>query len=629
MLDKMRGASKSWMAKVLMGLLVLSFGVWGIADVFTFRPGSALATVGDQEISNQEFTEAYRRWLQDYRERTGQTITPEQARLLGLDRALLNDMIRNAALDDEANKMKLQVSDRQIASAIQDNKAFHNAAGQFDPAIFREVLRQNGLTEAGFVAAERQRFLRGALAGTVAANFVPPTTLKEAAYRHRNEQRDARYFILRPAEQDVPPPSEQDLKTYWEKNSARFTAPEYRVVAILKADPQDLAKAIQISDADLTAAYEKFKRDYFKAETRAILQIPFPNAEEARKAKERIVQGTDFMAMAKERGLTDADASLGEVTKDKIIDTIIADAAFKLTQDQVSDPVEGKLSVVLLKVTKITPEKQSTLEEVKGDLTKRLQLEKARSEVQNTYDAIEDARAQQKSFDDIAKEVKLQLVVTPPVDVNGLGKDGKEVDVPSRAEVLKQAFESDTGVENDALTTPSGGYVWYEVREVTPSAVKPFETVKAEVETDWKAQKLREVALEKARQMVERAQNGITLEALATEAKAEIKKMEGLKRNETTSEFGPEAVAALFSVPENGFAFAPEGDGKGAKIMQSQAVLIPTFDPATEEAKTISKALADGVGGNLADGYAAGVQSEIGTYVDENMWRQVTGANVN
>jgi peptidyl-prolyl cis-trans isomerase D len=359
------------------------------------------------------------------------------------------------------------------------------------------------------------------------------------------------------------------------------------------------------------------------------LQIPFPNAEEARKAKERIVQGTDFMAMARERGLTDADASLGEVTKDKIIDTIIADAAFKLTQDQVSDPVEGKLSVVLLKVTKITPEKQSTLEEVKGDLTKRLQLEKARSEVQNTYDAIEDARAQQKSFDDIAKEVKLQLVVTPPVDVNGLGKDGKEVDVPSRAEVLKQAFESDTGVENDALTTPSGGYVWYEVREVTPSAVKPFETVKAEVETDWKAQKLREVALEKARQMVERAQNGITLEALATEAKAEIKKMEGLKRNETTSEFGPEAVAALFSVPENGFAFAPEGDGKGAKIMQSQAVLIPTFDPATEEAKTISKALADGVGGNLADGYAAGVQSEIGTYVDENMWRQVTGANVN
>ena len=629
MLDRMRGAAKSWMAKVLMGLLVLSFGVWGIADVFTFRPGSALATVGDQEITGQEFAEAYRRWLQNYREQTGQTITPEQARLLGLDRALLNDLIRNAALDGEASKMKLAVSDQQIADIIQADKNFHNAQGKFDPTIFREVLRQNGLTEAGYVAAERQRFLRGALADTVAANFVPPNTLKEAAYRHRNEQRDARYFILRPTEQDVPAPAEPDLKTYWEKNSARYTAPEYRVIAVLKADPQDLAPTIQVSDAELAAAYEKLKKDYFKPEIRAILQIPFPNVEEAKKAKERIAQGTDFMALAKERGLTEADASLGELTKDKIFDTIIADAAFKLAQDQVSDPVEGKLSVVLLKVTKITPEKQSTLDEVKADLTKRLQLEKARDAVQKAYDTVEDARAQQKSFDDIAKDVKLNLVVTSPVDAQGLGKDGKEVDVPFKAEVLKQAFESDTGVENDALTTPSNGYVWYEVREVTPSAVKPFDTVKAEVEADWKAEKLRQVALEKAKQLAERAQNGITLDALAAEAKAEIKTVQGLKRNETTNEFGSEAVSALFSVPENGFAYALEGDGKGAKVMQSQAVLIPTFDPNTEEAKNIAKALEDGVGTNLAQGYAVDVQNELGVYVDENMWRQVTGANAN
>ena len=629
MLDKMRGAAKSWVAKVLMGLLVMSFGVWGIADVFTFRPGSALATVGDQEISGQAFTETYRNWLQDYQRRTGQSITNEQARLLGLDRALLNDMIRNSALDGEASKMKLAVSDQQIVDAIQANPAFHNSQGQFDTARFREVLRQNGLSEAGFIASERQRFLRSALSDSVAWKFVPPNTLKEAAYRHRNEQRDARYFILRPAEQDVPMPSEQDLKTHWEKNSARYTAPEYRVIAVLKADPEDVAPKVQISDADLAAAYDKFKRDYFKPETRAILQIPFANVDEAKKAKERIAAGTDFMAMAKERGLSEADASLGEVSKDSILDSIIADAAFGLAQDQVSDPIEGKLSVVLLKVTKITPEKQSTLEEVKQELTSRLQLERAKSEVQNTYDAVEDARAQQKSFDDIAKEVKLNLVVTPPVDPQGLDKDGKAVDVPFKDGVLKQGFESDTGVENDALTTPSGGYVWYEVREVTPSAVKPFDTVKTQVEADWKAQKLREVAMEKAKQLVERAQNGITLDALAGEVQAEVKTVQGLKRNETTNEFGADAVAALFSVPEDGFAFAPEGDGKGAKIMQSQAVLIPTFDPNSEEAKTITKALTDGAGENLATSYVADVQNELGVYVDENMWRQVTGANAN
>lgn len=629
MLDKLRDSAKSWVAKVLMGLLAASFVVWGIADVFTFHPGSALATVGDQEISGQAYSDAYRDWLQDYQRRTGQTITPEQARLLGLDRALLNDMISKAALDGEASTMKLAVSDEQLVEIIQDNPLFHNSQGKFDPARFHEVLRQNGLSEAGYVAGERQRFLRGALADSVVWNFVPPNTLKEAAYRHRNEERDARYFVLRPTEQDVPAPSEQELKTHWEKNSARYTAPEYRVIAILKAEPQDLATNIQISDADLAAAYDKFKLDYFKPEIRAILQIPFPNVDEAKKAKERIAAGADFMAVAKERGLSETDASLGEVSKNKIFDTIIADAAFGLAQDQVSDPVQGKLSVVLLKITKITPEKQSSLEEVRNELTSRLQLEKAKEDVQNTYDAVEDARAQQKSFDDIGKDVKLNVVVTPPVDAQGLGKDGKDVEVPFKEGVLKQAFESDTGVENDALTTPSNGYVWYEVREVTPSAVKPFDTVKAQVEADWKAQKLREIAMEKAKQLVDRAQNGVALDALASEVKAEIKTVQGLKRNETTNEFGPEAVSALFSVPESGFAFAPEGDGKGAKIMQSQAVLIPTFDANSTEAKTISKALTDGAGANLAASYVADVRDELGVYVDESMWRQVTGANAN
>ncbi len=107
MLDKMRSGAKSWVAKILMGLLVLSFGVWGIADVFTFRINSALATVGDQEISGASFTEAYRRWLQNYQQQTGQTITPEQARQLGLDRAYLNEMIRTAALDGRNADLRL------------------------------------------------------------------------------------------------------------------------------------------------------------------------------------------------------------------------------------------------------------------------------------------------------------------------------------------------------------------------------------------------------------------------------------------------------------------------------------------------------------------------------------------
>src|SRR4029078_8826473 len=188
MLDKMRGAPNSWRAKVFMGLLVMSFGVWGIADVSRFSSISALATVGDQDISGQAFTDNYRNWLRDYQRRAGQSITREQARLLGLDRAFLNDMIRSAALDGEAHKMKLAISDQQIADTIRANKVFQDSQGNFDPARFHDVLRENGLSEAGYVVSQRQSFLRRALADPVSSGVTPPNALQEASYGHRNEQ---------------------------------------------------------------------------------------------------------------------------------------------------------------------------------------------------------------------------------------------------------------------------------------------------------------------------------------------------------------------------------------------------------------------------------------------------------
>jgi peptidyl-prolyl cis-trans isomerase D len=109
----------------------------------------------------------------------------------------------------------------------------------------------------------------------------------------------------------------------------------------------------------------------------------------------------------------------------------------------VSDPVSGSLVTALLKATKITLEKQATLDEVKAVLTKRLQDERALDEIQSIYDAVEDARAAQTKFEDIAKTQGIPFVLVPAVSAAGLDPTGKEVDVPAKQEVLKVAFASD------------------------------------------------------------------------------------------------------------------------------------------------------------------------------------------
>src|SRR5438477_6250120 len=254
MLDVFRRASKGWTAKILMGLLVLSFGIWGIADVFRGFSTGALATVGGRKISVDEAQRLYQQRLRYYSEQSGKAITPEEARKLGLDRLVLAELLRDAALDSEASNMKLAISDAQIADKIRQNPAFLNSQGQFDPALFRDVLQRNGFNEQLYVAAERRDFLRGAVAATAQDDVNLPRTLEEAIYKHRNEQRDARYFTVRPTEQEIPKPSDQDLKKFYADNPQIYTAPEYRSLAIMTVEPKDVAAKIQISDSDLTAA---------------------------------------------------------------------------------------------------------------------------------------------------------------------------------------------------------------------------------------------------------------------------------------------------------------------------------------------------------------------------------------
>ncbi len=625
MLQSLRNAGKSWVAKILLVLLAGSFAVWGIQDIFGGFRSTALATVGDQEISSQQYSDSFRQALQNLAQQSGQNLSAEDARKMGIDRTILNNLVQSAAIDAQASNLKLSISKEMIAEEAKANPIFQNK-GNFDPQLFARLLQQNGLNEEMFVASESRNRARNAITGAVDRGFTPPNTLVEALYRYRNEQRDAKYFTIAASPADVAAPTDEELKKQYDATPAAYTAPEYRSIAVMKVEPADMAPKIAISADELTTGYEKYKLDYFTPEKRTILQVSFPTIDDAKKAKERIAAGEDFLAIAKERGATDADITFADKSKAEFLDKTIAEAAFKLKQDEVSEPVSGSLVTALLKATKITPEKQASLEEVKTVLTKRLQDERALDEIQSIYDAVEDARAAQTKFEDIAKAQEIPILVIPAVSAASLDPTGKEVTVPGKQELLKAAFASDVGVENDALT-PQDSFFWYEVREVIPSALKPFDAVKAQVTSDVTARKIRELLTERATALVKSLDGGAKLEQLATEAKAEIKTARGLKRNEADPAFDIPAVTALFSVPENEFAWSLEGDGKTAKIMQSQAVLAVPFDSQSSAGKELAKTLKDETSNDLLTTYLTALQEQIGVSINETLWRQVSGTS--
>jgi len=625
MLDAFRNAAKGWVAKVLIGLLAMSFAVWGIADVFRAPTGGALATVGEVEVTAQEYSESFNQYLQNLARQTGQQVTPDDARKFGIDRAVLNNLIQSAALDNQARSLKLGVPDAYIAAETSANPAFQDSSGKFDPDLFRRLLAQNGMSEGMYLAQERQGRLRDAITDSADGNIAASGTLTEIRYRHANEQRDARYFVIRTLDSEVPAPTDDEIKKEYEANPSAYTAPEYRSIAIMKAEPADLAAKIELSEDDLKAGYEKYRNEYLTPERRTILQLSFGSIDAAMKAKDRLAAGEDFLAIAKELGFAEADVTFADKTKGEFIDPAIADAAFALAEGAVSEPVKGMLNTVLLKAVKVSPEHQSTLDEVRAALGERLKLERANEEIQSIYDVVEDARAAQTKFEEIAEKSNIPFQLVSTVDAQGLGKDGAAIEFPHKADVLRAAFTSDVGVENSAISLDNG-YVWYEVREVVPSAIRPFEEVKAKASAAVLAAKVRALSEEKAKKLVERATSGISLDDLAKESQSEIKTVQGLKRAESGADFDAAAVKAVFSVAENGITFAVEPDGKGAKVIQSQAVLLPPFDANSAEAKSLAEGVKEATAADVLAAYLGALQKDVGVTIDETLWRQISGA---
>ncbi len=636
MMNFMRNAAKTWAAKLLLGLLVIAFGAWGVSGVsgsaFEFAMQLTgfgpkdLAQVGSVKINADEYTRNLENQRKAIAKQSGQNITLDDAHKLGLDKQVLDNMIANAALGATEKNLNLVVGDNVVAQEAYHDKNYLDANGQFDAVLFQRVLQQNNLSEAAYFANQKQMHIRAAMLNVASGELALPKTFSQALTQFQGETRDVKYFTMTATEADVAKPSDADLDVQYKKTPAAYTAPEYRTVALMKVEPADIAAKISVTPEEMKAGYEQYKADYFTPAKRTIIQVPFANVEDAKKAKARVAAGEDLMKIATELKLKETDITLADKVKADFLDPKIAEAAFATAEGQVSDPVVGGLATVLLKPTKVTADKQATFDEVKDALAKRLQLEKAKDQIQTIHDAIEDARAQNMKFEAIAAKVGIPFVLTPNVSAVGQDQTGKDIDLPSKPETLKASYNTDVGVENDALTI-GDGYVWYDVRSVTPSALKPLASVKDQVVRDIIASRIHDAAGEKAKKLIAVLTTGKTMEAVAADNSTAVKTATALKRNQQADDFDGPALEAVFSVAEQGFASSVEGDGKTARVMQVIKVNVPALmatSPEIEQAKTQAK---NGFGSDMQLAFIAALKNSVGVKINEALWKQNTGGD--
>lgn len=626
MLDALRKGAATWVAKVFIALLVISFGIWGVNDIFGGYGQKSLGSVGDVEITEADYQRAYQNEIQLLSQQLRRQVTPQMARNLGIESRVLTRLVAGAALESHANTLGLGVSDKTIANLIHRDPAFQDSSGKFSRLAFDSAMRNAGLSEEGYLIERRHSALRGQLTGVIANTPPVNNTMLSAWNKYWNAKREVEYFVLKPeAVGKIETPGEDVLRKYYEDNKGRYTAPEYREIAVLLVDPELLKEQIKISDDLVKKTYDANLDRYKVPEKRKVEQIPFPDKAAAEAAYKKLQEGTTFAAIAKERGLGDGDYSLGTVTKSELLDKDIAEAAFALKANEISKPVTGRLATVLLRVTDITPGLTRTFDEMKDKIRENMQKEQATDKVLELYDVIEDARAEGTTLKEIADKQNLKFF-SATSDKSGKGTDGKEIeDLKGKQAVLTGAFQSDVGVENDAAELYGGAYAWYEVKKVTASRQKTFEDAKAEIEKNWLASETEKKLADKAKELVDKGNSGESLADLAKSVGAKVEKPLDFPRSANLKSFPRAGVAQAFSMDKGKFGSAAFDDEDARAVFQLSKIIAPP-ELIGDNKKKSEERITSGLVDDILGQYLSGLQNDYGTSLNQQTLNRLTGA---
>jgi peptidyl-prolyl cis-trans isomerase D len=209
------------------------------------------------------------------------------------------------------------------------------------------------------------------------------------------------------------------------------------------------------------------------------------------------------------------------VTKSAMLDAAAADVAFSLEEGKVSAPFKGRFGFVLVRVVKVAPGSVRSFEDASGEIKRELAVERAKTEIANRHDKIEDARAGGQQLAEVADKLGMQARVIDAMDREGRDANGERVpDLPQAQGLIGGAFNSDIGIENDPLQLPGGGYVWFEVGGITPARDRTVDEVKDRVETRWRNDQIAERLKVKADALIEKAKSGTAFADIATTEEA-------------------------------------------------------------------------------------------------------------
>jgi peptidyl-prolyl cis-trans isomerase D len=580
MLQAIRSKAGSYIVKGLFVLLILSFGAWGIITRSPFQEHAAadavIATVGDQTIRVQDFQALLQPTLQRLRAQLGVPIDKQQIKQFGIVDTLLGQLVDRSLLDQEAERLKLDVADQVVRSAITSNPAFRGPDGRFDRNRFHQALAANNLSEEQFIERLRHDIPRTDILHAVTVGVVPPHSVVEALYRYRNEKRIAEIVsIPMSAAGDIGQPDDADLNKFYEDHPELFRAPEYRGFTLVSLTPADIESTIEIPEATLQKEYDERRDEYVTPERREVQQILSPSEEKAKEVEAALAAGKEWNEIATTvAGQAPDTIDLGLLKREEM-PQVLADVAFALQLNQASQPIKTPLGWHILRVVKIEPAATQSFAEAEPALRAELAREEAARRLDKLGNKVDDALAGGATLAEVAPKFGLKMTQVAAADEAGRDEAGHPISIPvDTREVMKIVFQTEKGDTSRVIAGKDGTIFAVHVDTLTPPHVRPLADVREKAISAWQAERRREVVVDKAKEMAAAIKPDVPLAKLAADRNLTVTTSPPLsRRDENGSITSPALVTKLFSA-KPGEVVTTE-DAKGAYVAVLKEVQVP------------------------------------------------------
>ncbi|HIP07032.1 MAG TPA: peptidyl-prolyl cis-trans isomerase [Mariprofundaceae bacterium] len=574
MLESMRKHTRGWIAKVILGAIILSFALWGVGDYFTGNQVEAVAKVDGQAILDVDFRVTYERQLQAYANMLGEQFSKELAERLGVKNETIQTMINRKLMLIESTHMGLVTPDEAVLATVQGTPQFREADKGFSPTRYQALIRQMGfISPRDYENYLRQNITIDTLQNAITSSATVSDAEVEARFKANFEKRVFEALIVDPeslkANIEV---TDDEARDWYESHASMYQAPLKVVVNAVEINQQDLIGELSVSDDAVAQAYAERQAEFGTPEKRRAAHILIRVARDAsaavkqdarekiNAAKARIDMGEAFADVAKDVSddvTSSSGGDLGFFARGAMVPEF-EEAAFDVLEiGQVSDVVESQFGYHLVQLNEIQAEEIKPLADVEDDLREQLLAEMAVEEAFRLSGDLDNALGMEDSLAAAAKVVNL-----PVLELGALSQENVLANklLSSSEELQKKVFQTMPGSAVEIIEIENGYFVALEVLERIDPATLDYEDVVKRVYDDVRNA-----------QAIEQAQN-IADKALATGL--EGKDIDGLAQQFAQAKFVSKPVRS---------------NGEGDDAVWLSAVLTDAF--RTPEGRWVNKTI--------------------------------------